>query len=135
MEYNQQQCKVFSDERGNLIEFINRDQLEENGFDFGQLYILTFDGKDVVRGNHYHEHSAEVFCVIYGEAEIVLEDVETKHRISKIIKAEADKYVRIMIGKKIAHAIRSLSDQVLMVSFSTKQYGPRDEDKFHYKVL
>jgi dTDP-4-dehydrorhamnose 3,5-epimerase-like enzyme len=134
MQYSIEPCNLFKDSRGVLVEFINEFDLEKSNLPFGQIYYLSFEGKGVVRGNHYHLHSSEVFCVMYGEVEIVIEDVETKERVSKVIKANDEQVFRIYIGPKVAHAIKSLSDFAMLVSYSSTIYNAEDEDKYFYEV-
>jgi dTDP-4-dehydrorhamnose 3,5-epimerase-like enzyme len=109
--------------------------LAENNLPLGQIYLLTFDGQNVIRGNHYHLHSSEIFCLIQGEIEIALEDIETKERFSKFFSSNDDSIYRIRIGPKIAHAIKSVSSSAVLVSYASRVYDPLNEDKFVYKLL
>lgn len=135
MQIEIEKCEVFHDERGDLIQFVTASFLRDKGLVFGQIYLLTFDKAGVVRGNHYHHHSAEVFCLISGEVEIICESVDTKERVSKRLKTEDHQFIKIYVGHKIAHAIRSISDFAVMVSFSSEEYNPNNEDKSFYTLL
>lgn len=128
-------CDAYHDNRGNLIQFVTHSFLEEKGLTFGQIYLLTFDRAGVVRGNHYHHHSAEVFCLISGEVEIICESVDTKERVSRRLKTEDHQFIKIYIGHKIAHAIKSISNFAVMVSFSSEEYNYVLEDKTEYKLI
>jgi dTDP-4-dehydrorhamnose 3,5-epimerase-like enzyme len=96
---------------------------------------LTFDGAGVVRGNHFHNHSSEVFCLIAGSVEIMCEAVETKERMSKVLKIENNQFYKIFIGPKIAHAIKSLSEFAVIVSFSSEEYHQYIDDKIEYVLV
>ena len=128
-------CPSFQDSRGSLIQFVTKQTLEDYGEKFGQVYLLTFGSRNVIRGNHYHNHSSEMFCLITGSVEMVFEDVETKERITKKIDADGQQYTRIYIGSKIAHAIKSLSDFAVLVSFSSEEFDKNNQDKTPYILL
>jgi dTDP-4-dehydrorhamnose 3,5-epimerase-like enzyme len=128
-------CPSFQDDRGSLIQFVTKQTLEDYGESFGQVYLLTFSSKNVIRGNHYHNHSSEMFCLITGSVQMVFEDVETKERITKTIAADGEHYARIYIGSKIAHGIQSLSDFAVLVSFSSEEFDKKNQDKIPYSVI
>lgn len=128
-------CDAFNDERGDLVQFITRHTLQNEKLDFGQVYLLTFAGKGVVRGNHYHNHSSEMFCLIAGEVEMVFEDVETRENQRLNIAAKPDYFQRIFVGEKTAHAIRSVSDFAVLVSFSSHEYDKSNADKQPYILM
>lgn len=135
MKYLIEECEVFRDERGTLLQFIDENILQANKTGFGQIYVLSFAGKNVVRGNHYHKNSSETFSVVYGEVKIFLKDVETGESFSKIFNATDKTLFRISIGPGIAHSIKSISDFALVVSHSSKIYDPLDEDKYAYALV
>lgn len=60
---------IKEDERGKLIELFKFPGV-------GQLFYST-SNPGVVRGNHYHTHKVERFCVIEGEATIRLRNRAT----------------------------------------------------------
>jgi len=135
MDFSIDQCQNYRDQRGNLIQFISEQFLAEHQLGFGQIYLLTFEGKNVIRGNHYHLHSSEVFCLVQGEIEIALEDIDTKERYTRVFSSGSETVLRITIGPKIAHAIKSLSESAILVSYASKMYDPINEDKYTYKLL
>jgi len=135
MNFSIDQCQNYRDKRGHLIQFISEKFLSEQNLGFGQIYLLTFEGKGVVRGNHYHLNSSEVFCLVQGEIEIALEDIETRERFSQVFSSNEEPVFRISIGPKIAHAIKSISELAILVSYSSKMYDPLNEDKYLYKLL
>lgn len=130
-----EKCLVYNDERGDLIQFVTKQVLQAEGLPFGQVYLLTFDGKGIIRGNHYHNKSCEMFCLIAGAVKMVFEDVDTQKRIEKVVIVNSREFSRIYIGPKVAHAIKSLSDFTIMVSYSSIEYAVNDTDKIPYKLL
>lgn len=128
-------CASFTDNRGSLVQFVSQHFLESNYMPFGQVYLLTFSQKGVVRGNHYHNYSSEVFCLISGTVELFFEDVVTKERITKVVSANETEFYRILVDCKIAHSIKSLSDFSVMVSFSSTEYDSYNEDKIPYRII
>lgn len=135
MRYSVERCSSFHDKRGNLVQFITQQSLAKNRLEFGQIYVVTFDGKNIVRGNHFHHHSSEIFCLIHGVVEITLEDVETKERFQQVYEARKNEFIRITLSEKMAHAIRSISDFAVVVGFSSTEYGPEQDDKIAYPLV
>ncbi len=130
-----EKCPAYHDSRGDLIQFVTNRILAEEGLPFGQVYLLTFNGKNIVRGNHYHNKSCEMFCLVSGAVEMVFEEVHTLQRIEKTIAANSTEFFRISIGPQIAHSIKSLSDFAVMVSYSSKEYDMKEEDKISYFLI
>jgi dTDP-4-dehydrorhamnose 3,5-epimerase-like enzyme len=135
VNYKIEKCSVYTDERGNLVQFLTRSYLEEANTPFGQIYFLNFNGRDVKRGNHYHNNSSEIFCLVFGEINIVLEDVVTKERIEHKLKNTNNEFFRIFVGPKIAHTIISCSEDALVISYSSVEYDKNNEDKIVYNIL
>jgi dTDP-4-dehydrorhamnose 3,5-epimerase-like enzyme len=130
-----EKCPAFHDERGDLIQFVTDRLLQTNGVSFGQIYLLTFNGKNIVRGNHYHNHSSEIFCLISGSVEMHFVDVNSGEQMQKIFTANDNEFFRVAIGEKIAHAIKSISEFAVMVSFSSKEFDVNETDKIKYHLL
>ena len=132
LDYIIEECSVHHDSRGALIQFISDESLNKSDLTFGQVYLITFDGTGVIRGNHYHNRSGEVFCVIQGSVEIRLENIDTKSRFQKIFEANENGFFKITIGPRIAHTLISISKNPIVISLSTERYKPSDEDKTPY---
>ncbi len=135
MKIEIEKCEGFHDERGDLIQFVTSSFLKEKGVAFGQIYLLTFNKKGVIRGNHYHNQSSEVFSLISGSVEIICEQVDTKERITQVLTSENNLFYKIFLGPRISHAIRSLSDFAVMVSFSSEEYNQYNDDKIEYLLI
>lgn len=130
-----EKCPAYHDKRGDLIQFITQNLLQDNKLPFGQVYLLTFTGKNIVRGNHYHNFSSEIFCLISGSVKMIFEDVVSKEKIEENFTADSNEFFRILVGGKIAHSIISLSDFAVMVSFSSKEFDMKDDDKIQYPLI
>lgn len=135
MNVSLEKCSVFNDYRGDLVQFITATYLSEKGVSLGQFYLLTFSHAQVIRGNHYHQSSSEVFCLMAGSVDLVCEDIVSKERFEKRLTVKDGFYYRVYVGENIAHAIRSISDFAVMASFSTQEYNQHMPDKIDYLLL
>lgn len=130
-----EKCPAYHDERGDLIQFVTKQLLEKNHLGFGQIYLLTFNRAGVVRGNHYHNNSSEIFCVVSGSVEMTFEEVGLKKKMRQIFTASENEFYRISIGPRIAHAVKSISSFAVMVSFSSKEFDLNEQDKNIYRLI
>ncbi len=135
MDYKIIFCEKHIDERGFLVEFLKQTELLEKNKTFGQIYFVTFEKPNVVRGNHYHKKTQEWFGVAYGKLEVVLEDVNTKERLTLILDSEDKKFVRLYIGPYVAHAFRNLSERAVLLDYTNKIYDPVNTDRYPYIVI
>lgn len=134
MNISEHPCKVYKDERGGLVQVFKRSFIEKYQQDFGQVYFITFNGSSVVRGNHYHLHQEESFCVAVGTVKILLKDMATGESFEKIYTAQEDSMCILSIGENIAHTLISMSDFSLVLCFSTKEYEVENDDKYYYPL-
>lgn len=74
---------VHTDERGSIEGLINQGNWQE-------LNIITSE-VGIVRGNHYHKTSVELFIILEGEIEILVQDVDngnlTGSTLTYLVKA------------------------------------------------
>ena len=126
MDYKIDFIEKHDDQRGHLVVFLKNMDLRDNFKNFGQIYFVTFDKKNVVRGNHYHKKWREWFGVVTGKVEVVLKDVKTGEVKKLIIDSRADKYSRLEIGPNIAHAFRNLSDEASLLNYTDTEWSPDD---------
>ena len=60
--------KNFNDSRGGLTKIFTNNTLIENNFgSAAESYIITFNCINVVRGEHFHKNTNEIFSVIKGK--------------------------------------------------------------------
>lgn len=133
MNYTLKKFKKYSDERGDLVVFLNANELTNEYKRFGQIYFVTFAKKNIVRGNHYHKVWHEWFGVVEGSVKIILEDVATKERKEIILSADDKEYKRLEIGPNIAHALVSLTNTASVVNYADKPW--QKKDSIFYKVI
>lgn len=123
------------DQRGYLVEFLKRDELSGANKNFGQIYFVTFSGKNIIRGNHYHAQTEEWFGVVFGSVLVVLEDINTKERKTFTLRYSETEFVRLRIGKGIAHAFKSLTDTAILLDYANKQYDSNYTDRHKYMLI
>ena len=126
MDYKLEKFDKFLDNRGDLIVFLKNRELPKDKKEFGQIYFVTFSGKGIVRGSHYHKKWTEWFGVVAGKLEVTLEDIKTKERKTFIFDSKEDKYVRLDIGPNIAHSFKSLSDYAALLNYADSEWSNDD---------
>ena len=71
-----------------------------------------------------------------GKVEMILEDIKTKERMNIIIDAEDETLKRIRYGPYIAHAVKNISNKlVVLVSYTTKLYNYDKTDDKKYILI
>ena len=135
MDYFLEKCQVHTDDRGDLIQFITQDFLSKHHLPFGQIYFISFNGKGVVRGNHYHRRSKEAFCLISGTVEVAIQCVKTNTKKVFQLSHDSKHYQLLFIAENIAHAIVSLSDDAWLLCYSSVVYSEADDDKHPFQIL
>jgi len=123
---------VKRDERGWLSEIIRKEELVRNQ-DFGQFMVTTaYPG--CVKGNHYHTRKFEWFCVLKGEARLVLVDNHSGEREELILNEHQLKTVRI--PPQISHAIENVgTEMVYVLIYTDEPYDEKDPDTFFREIL
>ena len=130
MDYSIEKVKKNIDKRGELVVFLRNRELSRSGKNFGQIYFITFNGKGVVRGNHYHKKWREWFGIVTGSATVELEDVITKEHVSLRLDAQHSTYLRLEIGPNIAHAFKSLSPRVSLLNYANSEWSVKDRHPY-----
>ena len=123
------------DSRGFLLDFLKRDELEKGDRTIGQIYLVTFEKKGVVRGNHFHKTKKEWFVAIKGKLKVVLENIKTKEKAEFVLNGDSDDYERVYVDKNIAHSFKSLSDEAMMINYCNKPYHFDNPDTHRYILL
>lgn len=123
------------DRRGFLVDFLKGDEVENSDKQLGQIYLVTFDKKNAIRGNHYHKNKKEWFVAIKGKLKVKLEDLETKEIKDFILDGDSDEYERIYIEENIAHSFESITNEAMMINYSNKPYHKDNPDTFFYKLI
>lgn len=123
----------YVDIRGDLVVFLRNRDLASTSKAFGQIYFVTFNKKNVVRGNHYHKKWHEWFGVVTGKVEVKLINMKTKRERTVILDASDQNYIRLRIKPYVAHAIRSLTNYAALLNYADNEWSSKDT--FYHKVL
>jgi len=135
MDYSIKELVKIEDKRGFLVEFLKSSELAEDEKSFGQIYLTTIK-RGHVRGNHYHQRKREFYVIISGKASLLLEDINTKERKEFEIDASENKIVRISVGRNVAHAIKNISEQdILLCAYTNIEYDENAIDQEVYTLL
>lgn len=129
MDYKIDYFEKHNDARGQLVVFLKNSDLKPLLKTFGQIYFVTFDNKNTVRGNHYHKRWREWFGVLYGKLEVTLHDVKTGKKKRMILDGDLNEYVRLEIGPYINHTFRSMTAKAGLLNYTNTQWSPDDTFK------
>lgn len=115
------ELEVKTDERGSLFE------IERSGRADQVFYSTTKPGK--ARGEHYHTHKMERFCVVQGEAEISVRRLLTDEK--KTFKVSGDIPTAIDMPTYHTHSLTNVGKTDLRAVFwISEQYDPEYPDTF-----
>ena len=118
--------RVFkADGRGWFLKVIDGDERELPA-EIGEVY-LTMAIPGEVRGNHYHQRTAEWFTVVNGKALLRLLDPSTSE--TRDIQLESSSPLTVYVPPGIAHAFQNPEDadeEMLLVAYAGSRYDPAD---------
>jgi len=118
------------DSRGRVFEILRREQLTPTAF--GQIYVFTA-APGAVKGNHFHRRKMEWFCVVAGEGELDLYEVEGGRGETFVMRALEPAVVRIPPG--VAHSMVNTGvDELVVLAYVTEPFDPNDTDTYPYEV-
>ncbi len=126
MDYTIQEFEKINDSRGELVVFLKSDELDERDREFGQIYFVTFEGENQIRGEHYHKHWREWFGVVSGKILVRLKDVRSGEKKEIIIDADHSKYVRLETGPYVVHGFKSISEYAAMINYANGMWSEND---------
>jgi len=119
----------FTDKRGYLVE--NTDPAIVSS---SKHFLYTSSAPGIVRGNHYHEHKVEWFCILKGTCRFVTEDTRTKTREEIIIRDEDD--ILFRTEPYVAHAIENIGDgEMIFLGFVNEVLDKDNPDTYSYTVI
>lgn len=133
MDYKVEYFDKYNDVRGQVVVFLRNKDLKKKQKAFGQIYFVTFDKKNSIRGNHYHKRWREWFGVVSGKVRVVLMHVKTKEKKKLILDANNRRYVRLEIGPNIAHAFQNITSKASLLNYSDKEWSA--DDTFKIEIL
>jgi UDP-2-acetamido-2,6-beta-L-arabino-hexul-4-ose reductase len=118
-----------SDHRGYLVE--NTDPKIITG---SKHFLYTMSAPGVVRGNHYHKHKVEWFCIIKGKCRFVTENIKTRQREETVV-TDTDN-ILFRTEPFIAHAMENVGNtEMILLGFVNKVLDPKQPDTYSYKVI
>jgi len=123
--------KLIPDERGSLMEILRSD--DELFQSFGQAYITSaYPG--VVKAWHYHRKQTDHFCVVSGNAKIVLYDGREKSpthgEINEFFLGEKRRAL-LAIPNGVFHGFKNIGTaECLILNIPTELYDYSNPDEF-----
>ncbi len=112
-------------EQGNLFEIVRSNKPDQ------VFFSTTIPG--ATRGNHYHTHKFERFCVIRGNAQITLRKLLTNE--TRVYDVSGEQPVVIDMPSYWTHNITNTgSDEMLAVFWISEQYDSNDPDTYYEPV-
>lgn len=112
---------LHTDDRGNLFEAVR----EANG---GQTFVST-TRPGITRGNHFHFHKVERFCVLRGSANISLRNMATGQRME--FDVSGDRPCFIDMPTLWTHNITNVGREELLTLFWTHEiFDPNASDTY-----
>ena len=123
---------IKKDERGWLTEVIRKEELVRSK-EFGQFMVTTaYPG--YVKGNHYHTRKYEWYCVLKGEAKLMLVDNNSGEREELLLNEYQLKTVRI--PPHVSHAIENTGTEIMyLLVYTDEPFVEKDADTFYEKIL
>jgi len=115
-----------SDERGELAELVNVDMSEG-------LVFTSFTNPNHVRGEHFHTHKFERFCVLDGKAIIRLRKVGTDDIIEYKVSGDDIQFIDMPIF--YTHNIENVGKtQMRAIFWVSEKYHEDDPDTYYEEV-
>jgi len=119
----------FTDNRGFLVENTNPEILKGS-----KHFFYTSSAPGIIRGNHYHKHKVEWFCIIKGKCRFVTENIKTRQREETVV-TDTDN-ILFRTEPFIAHAMENVGNtEMILLGFVNKVLDPKQPDTYSYKVI
>ena len=119
MFYKLLNLKKFKDNRGVLTKVFTKSFINKNGIkNIEESYVITFKKKGIVRGEHYHKDTIEIFHVLQGKC--LFEMVNENKIKSLTLDNNSDKALH---NVNTPHRITSKDDNSIVIAISSKEYN------------
>ncbi|MDO8743332.1 MAG: WxcM-like domain-containing protein [Candidatus Azambacteria bacterium] len=129
IKYKIKELEIHSDNRGWLVELLKANQIEKP---VKQIHISSIKPGQA-RANHYHSKRIEWFFIVAGKAELFLQDIKTKEKISFKLSQKKPKVITIF--PYVAHAVRNAGKEtVYLVAAQSDIYNPKNPDAFYWDI-
>lgn len=122
--------KLITDHRGWFMKFI--DGKEENLPPYtGEIYFTSANPLEK-KGGHYHIKANEWFCPVYGKGTLLLEDIQTKERLS--VSMDATNPVTVFVPANVAHIVKNIStkENFILCAYTDQYYVPEDTINYEF---
>jgi len=122
---------VRHDARGWLVETLRAEWVPRR--ELGQVFV-TAARAGMVKGNHYHRHKREWFCVIRGQGRLVLEDVTTSQR--KVLELDGNAPAVVSIPPLVSHTIQNTGrGWMYLLVYSDSIFDAAEPDTFPHVTI
>ena len=129
MSYKLLNLKKFKDDRGVLTKIFTKALINKNKIkEIEESYVITFDKKQIIRGEHFHKSTIEIFHVLQGECTFEL--FHENNIKSFTLSSNTDQ--AIMILPNVPHRIISNIDNSIVIAISSKEYNEVSNDTFKF---
>lgn len=114
--------EIKGDERGFFVEVFKVPGV-------GQFSYSTTKKRGTVRGNHYHTHKIELFCVIEGMAKIRLRNRDTNEVKEYVVSGEHPELVEMT--PNWTHNIENVGEgEMRLLIWANEIFDPQNPDTF-----
>ncbi len=121
--------KKYSDPRGSLMENTFPDIFKET-----KHFFVSKSKPGVIRGNHYHLRKSEWFYVIQGECRIVIKDMKTGKKETRMVKASQNIVIHMEPNK--SHAFKNTGkEELILLALVNEVHNQQDPDTYPHKVI
>jgi UDP-2-acetamido-2,6-beta-L-arabino-hexul-4-ose reductase len=121
--------KKYSDGRGSLVENTQADIFKKT-----KHFFVSKSKPGVIRGNHYHLRKSEWFYVIQGECKLVIRDIKTGKKETRLVKANQNIIINMEPGK--SHAFKNIGkEELILLALINEVHNQKDPDTYSYKVI
>jgi len=121
--------KKYSDARGSLVENTKPEIFKDT-----KHFFVSKSKPGVIRGNHYHLRKAEWFYVIQGNCRMIIKDIKTGKKETKLVKANQNVIISIEPGK--SHAFKNIGkEELILLALVNEVHNQKDPDTYSHKVI
>lgn len=126
MEIDIKKLDMKRDERGWLAEVIKTEDVGSHPF--GLIHITTAK-PGYTKGGHFHKRKTEWFCVIKGQGQLFLKDLESGEE--KSLKLWEEDMSLVRIPPFIFHSIKNVgNDEMYVLAYVSEGFDPKDPDTY-----
>ena len=117
------------DERGSLLKIFNQNIDLIKNFEIEEVYSVSFDKKNTIRGNHFHKKTREIFYCLSGSINVELklfDEINIINMNEKMCKL-------LFVDIEINHKFTSVSENALLLAISDLFHCNHNFDTYFLK--